>query len=113
MNRPIRRIGLVLGVLLVALLVNITIIQVVLAGDYRERTGNQRVLLEEYDRERGPILVGSKPAARAAATARRKPAAARSCLENASSRAGRCRRNVGSSSPVATRCRIASETPVP
>ena len=68
MSRPIRRIAAVLGLLLVALLVNITIIQVVLAGDYRERTGNQRVLLEEYDRERGPILVGSKPAARSKET---------------------------------------------
>ena len=68
MSRPIRRIALVMGVLLVALLVNITIIQVVLAGDYRDRPGNQRVLLEEYDRERGPILVGSDPAARSKET---------------------------------------------
>lgn len=68
MNRPIRRIGLVLGVLLVALLVNITIIQVVLANDYRDRPGNQRVLLEEYNRERGPILVGANPVARSKET---------------------------------------------
>jgi peptidoglycan glycosyltransferase len=68
MSRPIRRIAAVLGVLLVALLVNVTIIQVVLAGDYRERPGNQRVLLEEYDRERGPILVGAKPVARSKET---------------------------------------------
>ncbi len=68
MNRPIRRIGLVLGVLLVALLVNITIIQVVLANDYRDRPGNQRVLLEEYHRERGPILVGANPVARSKET---------------------------------------------
>ena len=33
------------------------------AGDYRDRPGNQRVLLEEYDRERGPILLGSVPIA--------------------------------------------------
>ena len=51
MSRPIRRIALVLGVLLLALLVNVTVIQVVLAGDYRDRPGNQRVLLEEYARE--------------------------------------------------------------
>lgn len=68
MNRPIRRIGLVLGVLLVALIANVTIIQVVLAGDYRDRPGNQRVLLEEYDRERGPILVGTNPVARSEET---------------------------------------------
>jgi len=68
MNRPIRRIALVMGILLVALLVNVTIIQVVLAGDYRDRPGNQRVLLEEYDRQRGPILVGADPAARSVET---------------------------------------------
>ena len=68
MNRPIRRIALVLGVLLIALIANVTIIQVVLAGDYRDRPGNQRVLLEEYDRERGPILVGTNPVARSEET---------------------------------------------
>jgi peptidoglycan glycosyltransferase len=54
--------------MLVALLANITVIQVVLAGDYRDRPGNQRVLLEEYGRERGPILVGPNPAARSKET---------------------------------------------
>ncbi len=68
MSRPIRGIAIVLGVLLLALLVNVTIIQVVLAGDYRDRPGNQRILLEEYDRERGPILVGSDPVARSKET---------------------------------------------
>ena len=68
MSRPIRRIAFVLGILLIALLVNVTIIQVVMAGDYRDRPGNQRVLLEEYDRERGPILVGSNPVARSKET---------------------------------------------
>ena len=68
MSRPIRRISLVLGLLLIALIANVTIIQVVLAGDYRDRSGNQRVLLEEYDRERGPILVGSNPVARSVET---------------------------------------------
>jgi penicillin-binding protein A len=68
MSRPIRRIAFVLGILLVALLVNVTVIQVVLAGDYRDRPGNQRVLLEEYDRERGPILVGPNPVARSKET---------------------------------------------
>lgn len=68
MSRPIRRISLVLGVLLVALIANVTVIQVVLAGDYRDRQGNQRVLLEEYDVERGPILVGANPVARSVET---------------------------------------------
>ncbi len=68
MSRPIRRISFVLGIMLIALIANITVIQVVLAGDYRDRPGNQRVLLEEYDRERGPILVGPNPAARSKET---------------------------------------------
>jgi penicillin-binding protein A len=68
MTRPIRRIGFVLGLMLIALLVNVTVIQVVLAGDYRDRPGNQRVLLEEYNRERGPILVGPNPVARSKET---------------------------------------------
>jgi peptidoglycan glycosyltransferase len=68
MNRPIRRIALVLGILLLALIANVTVIQVVLAGDYRDRPGNQRILLEEYARERGPILVGSNPVARSKET---------------------------------------------
>ncbi len=68
MSRPIRRIALVLGLLLVALLVNVTVIQVVLARDYRDRPGNQRLLLEEYNRERGPILVGPDPVARSKET---------------------------------------------
>jgi peptidoglycan glycosyltransferase len=68
MNRPIRRIAFVLGLLLIALLVNISVIQVVLARDYRDRPGNQRLLLAEYDRERGPILVGPDPVARSKET---------------------------------------------
>lgn len=68
MAKPIRLIALLLGVLLIALLANITVIQVVLAGDYRDRPGNQRILLEEYDRERGPILVGADPVARSVET---------------------------------------------
>lgn len=68
MSKPIRGIAAVLVLLLLALLVNISIIQVVRAGDYRDRPGNQRVLLEEYDRERGPILVASQPVARSKET---------------------------------------------
>lgn len=68
MNRQIRRIGVVFGILMLALLANVTYIQVIQAGDYRDRPGNQRVLLAEYDRERGPILVGNNPVARSVET---------------------------------------------
>ncbi|TAK70371.1 MAG: penicillin-binding protein 2 [Actinomycetota bacterium] len=68
MIRSVRRLSLLLGVLLVALLVNLTVVQVLQATDLRARSGNQRVLLEEYDRERGPILVGNEPVARSVET---------------------------------------------
>lgn len=69
MSRQIRRLSFVFALMMVAVLVNVTIIQVVNAGDYRDRPGNQRTLLTEYDRERGPILVGSDPVARSVETA--------------------------------------------
>lgn len=68
MPRQIRRLSFVFGLMLIALLVNVTLIQVVNAGDYRDRQGNQRILLAEYDRERGPILVGTDPIARSVET---------------------------------------------
>ena len=58
MTRAIRRISLVLAILLVALMVNITLIQVFRSDDYRARADNQRVILDEYGRQRGPILTG-------------------------------------------------------
>jgi len=67
-DRQIRLIASVLGIGLLVLIVNVTVIQVFLAEDYRDRPGNQRVLLEEYDRERGPILVGAEPVARSVET---------------------------------------------
>ena len=63
MIRSIRRIGYVFGILLLALLVNITYVQVFLADDYRSRADNRRVILDEYGRERGPILTGPEPIA--------------------------------------------------
>jgi peptidoglycan glycosyltransferase len=63
MTRSIRRIGLVLMVLFLALLANVTFIQVFQADNYRGRADNQRVLLEEYERERGPILTGPEAVA--------------------------------------------------
>ena len=68
MNNAIRRTGALLAVLLVALMININVQQVILANDIRNKPGNQRTLLEEYNRERGPILVGSDPVARSIST---------------------------------------------
>ncbi len=68
MNRSIRRLGLALGILVLALMININVQQVFLASETRDRPGNQRTVLEEYDRERGPILVGNDPVARSIPT---------------------------------------------
>ena len=68
MSRQIRRISVVLAFMLVALLANLTYIQYFSASELRNRPGNQRILLEEYDLERGPILVGSDPVAKSVET---------------------------------------------
>jgi peptidoglycan glycosyltransferase len=57
--RSVRRLAAVLAVLLLLLLGNITYYQYFNAAELRARAGNSRVILEEYSRERGPILLGS------------------------------------------------------
>lgn len=56
MNTPMRRVGLTMLGMIVLLLANVTYIQIIKADDYRKDPRNQRVLLEEYSRERGRIL---------------------------------------------------------
>ncbi|MFC4854866.1 penicillin-binding transpeptidase domain-containing protein [Actinophytocola glycyrrhizae] len=56
MNTPLRRVGLAMLAMIVLLLANATYIQIVKADDYRTDPRNQRVLLEEYARQRGKIL---------------------------------------------------------
>src|SRR5690606_41271439 len=56
MNTPLRRVGLAMLAMMALLLANATYIQVVDADDYRDDPRNQRVLLEEYSRERGQII---------------------------------------------------------
>lgn len=68
MNRPLRRVAAACGLLMVLLLLNLNFIQVIKAEDYRNDPRNARVLLEEYDRERGAILVGNDQIARSEAT---------------------------------------------
>lgn len=68
MNKQIRRLGLVLGVLFLALLVNLSVQQVFLADSIKNRDGNSRTLLQEYDRERGPILVQASQVAKSVPT---------------------------------------------
>lgn len=59
MNRPVRRVALAVMVMVVVLLGNVTYIQVVKAGEYRDDSRNQRVQIDEYSRQRGQITAGS------------------------------------------------------
>ncbi|MDQ3406311.1 MAG: penicillin-binding protein 2 [Actinomycetota bacterium] len=56
MNTPLRRVGLAMLGMIILLLANATYIQIIKADDYRKDARNQRVLLEEYSRERGKII---------------------------------------------------------
>ena len=63
MNRPIRRIAVAFMALFFLLLANVNYIQVFKSGDYNDNADNTRVLLDEYARKRGDILVGGTPVA--------------------------------------------------
>ena len=58
MNAPLRRVAISVLVLFTLLIVNVNIIQVVRSNSLRANTANTRVLAEEYDRQRGSIVVG-------------------------------------------------------
>jgi peptidoglycan glycosyltransferase len=54
-NTPVRRIAIAVMAMIVLLMANLTYVQVVKAGDYRNDDRNRRVLLNEYSRKRGQI----------------------------------------------------------
>jgi peptidoglycan glycosyltransferase len=56
-NAPLRKVAISVLVLFTLLIVNVNIIQVVRAQSLRENPRNTRVLTEEYDRQRGAIVV--------------------------------------------------------
>ena len=56
MNRPLRRVGTAITVLVLLLLANITYVQVVKASAYRADPNNQRTALEEFSQDRGSII---------------------------------------------------------
>ena len=58
MNRPLRRIALVMFVLFGALFVNINYLQVLRADELADDNRNTRKLIEEYDLQRGSMIVG-------------------------------------------------------
>jgi peptidoglycan glycosyltransferase len=55
-NTPLRKVGLAMMVMVLLLLANTTYIEVFKADGYRTDQRNQRVLLEEYARQRGQIV---------------------------------------------------------
>jgi peptidoglycan glycosyltransferase len=63
MNAPLRRVAISVLVLFTLLIVNVNYIQVVRAQKLRSDSGNTRVLAQEYDRERGSIVVAGEPIA--------------------------------------------------
>ncbi|MGH3524768.1 MAG: D,D-transpeptidase PbpA, partial [Mycobacterium sp.] len=68
MNTSLRRIAMTLMALIVLLLVNATLTQVFTADGLRADPRNQRVLLDEYSRQRGQITAGGQLLAYSVAT---------------------------------------------
>ncbi len=68
MNRPIRRVAIAVGVLMVALLLNLNFVQVVKSDAYRNNQNNKRVILNEYANPRGSIIVQGTPIAESVPT---------------------------------------------
>jgi penicillin-binding protein A len=60
MNTSLRRVAVTIMVLIVLLLVNATLTQVFTADGLRADPRNQRVLLDEYSRQRGQISAGGQ-----------------------------------------------------
>jgi penicillin-binding protein A len=67
-NPPIRRLAVVVSLLFLGLLLNVTFVQVLKASDYKDRPGNTRLILAEYNRQRGAIIVGGAAVASSKAT---------------------------------------------
>ena len=68
MNTSLRRISVTVMALIVLLLLNATMTQVFAADGLRADPRNQRVLLDEYSRQRGQIIAGGQLLAYSVAT---------------------------------------------
>jgi peptidoglycan glycosyltransferase len=68
MNTSLRRISMTVMALIVLLLLNATMTQVFAADSLRSDPRNQRVLLDEYSRQRGQIIAGGQLLAYSVAT---------------------------------------------
>ncbi|HEU4346309.1 MAG TPA: penicillin-binding transpeptidase domain-containing protein [Actinoplanes sp.] len=63
MNRPIRRVALAMLVLFGLLIANVNYVQVFQGTSLRTDPGNTRVLLDEYERQRGTLVVDGRAVA--------------------------------------------------
>ena len=68
MNTTIRRSALMMGVLMLALIINANVLAVIQDDELRARDGNRRQLIDEYDHQRGSILVGRRAIAKSVPT---------------------------------------------
>ena len=68
MNATIRRSTLVMGVLMLALIINVNVLAVIQDDELRARDGNSRQIIEEYDHQRGSIVVGRRAIAESVPT---------------------------------------------
>src|ERR1700736_6925095 len=68
MHTSLRRVAVMIMFLIVLLLLNATITQVFRADGLRADPRNQRVLLDEYSRQRGQISAGGQPLAYSVST---------------------------------------------
>ncbi len=68
MNRPIRRVALAMLILFGLLIANANYVQVFEGDKLRTDPGNTRVLLDEYERQRGTIVIDGQPVAESVPT---------------------------------------------
>ncbi len=68
MNATIRRSALIMGVLMLALIVNVNVLAVIQDDELRARDGNSRQIIEEYAHQRGSIVVGRRAIAQSVST---------------------------------------------
>lgn len=68
MNKPLRKVAIALAVLITILLVNANVVQVGEARSLTSNPHNRRVLIDDYARQRGDIIVGGQAVALSTAT---------------------------------------------
>ena len=68
MNRPIRRVTVFVGILLLAVVLNLNWVQVIRADSLKDNSANRRTTLDQYKRQRGSIVVQGTPVADSVST---------------------------------------------